>query len=193
MGRPKGSVNKPKDAATSDSRPATTKHNEAAARADLTEDQQRALLASAVLNYQVALKVKNDATADFIKICKRIKGDGVDLADVKTAIKLQTPEGEAALKAKMAAEARVARWYGSEIGTQFGLFEGDITSEDKSFEAGKRAGIAGEKATAPDGYDINEFMRGWQIGQVALMERDLKQKQQAVDEFDQVPETMSYN
>lgn len=165
----------------------TTKHNEAAARADLTEDQQRALLANAVRDYEAALHLKNDSAANLIKVCKRIKGDGVSLDDVKTAIKLQTPEGEAKLKAAMIAEARVARWYGSEIGKQFGLFEMDVTSEDKSFEAGKRAGLAGEKATAPGQYDVNEFLRGWQIGQQLLMEKNIKQKKEDGDEFDAAP------
>lgn len=193
MSRPVGSKNRPKDAPTSDSRPATTRHNEAAARADLTEDQQRANLALAVTAYQASLKNKNDYTAEHLKVCKRIKADGVSLDDVKTAVKLQTPEGEAALKARMEAEARVARWMGSAIGTQFGLFEEGLPSEDRAFEAGKRAGIAGEKSTVPEGYDLNEWLRGWQIGQAALLERHIKQKERDADEFDAVPESAAVN
>lgn len=192
MSRPTGSKNKPKEAPRSDGI-TTTKHNEAAERADLTEDQQRANLALAVTAYQASLKNKNDYVAEHLKVCKRIKGDGVDLADVKTAIALQTPEGEAKLKARMAAEARVARWYGSAIGTQFGLFEDDITSEDKAFQAGKRAGLAGEKSAAPDGFELNEFLRGWQIGQAALMGLHIKQKERDADEFDAVPESAAVN
>lgn len=184
---------RPKKTAPTSEKPVTTLHNEAAARADLTEDQQRANLALAVTAYQASLKNKNDYAAEHLKVCKRIKGDGVDIADVKTAIALQTPEGEASLKAKMAAEARVARWMGSAIGTQFGLFEEDITSEDKAFQAGKRAGLAGEKSTAPAGFDLNEWLRGWQIGQAALMGMHLKQKAADADEFDAVPESAAVN
>jgi len=188
MGRPKGSRNKSSKTVPSSEGPVTTKHNEAAAKADLTEDQQRALLATAARDYEAALHVKNDASAAFIKVCKRIKGDGVSIDDVKTALKLQTPEGEAALKAAIAAQIRVARWYNSPIGTQASLF-GEAAgnghdSENAAYKAGKQAGLDGAKAVVPTHFDANEWLRGWQEGQAALASRIKQQKQRDADEFD---------
>lgn len=165
----------------------TTKHNDAAASADLTEDEQRALLGQAVAKYQAALKGKNDYTAKFIEVCKKIKADGVDLADVKDAVKMQTPEGEMQLAAKIAATLRVARWYNSTaFGTQFGLFDanGQEHAPNASFEAGKRAGLEGMIAKAPSGFDINEWLRGHAEGQMALASGIKQQKRRDADEFD---------
>lgn len=143
-------------------RPATTEHNKAKTKVDITDDQAQALLLQSVPRYERALKAKNDATAEFIKECKRIKGDGVSIDDVKTAIKLKTPEGEAALKAKLEAEVRVARWMSASLGTQFNLFD---DGDSNSFQAGKEVGLAGEPAKVPTGRDPEEWMRGWHEGQ----------------------------
>ena len=187
MGRPRGSKNREKSVPKADGI-TTTKHNVAAAKADLTEDQQRALLEQSVVTYEAALKVKNDATAAFIKECKRIKGDGVSLDDVKTAIKLSTPEGEAKMKAALEAQLRVARWLNADIGTQFSLFRDDGSgAENASYKAGKTAGMAGKPSSAvPAHFDVNEWMRGYGDAQAALLANIKQQKQRDADEFDAI-------
>lgn len=138
MGRTPGSKNKPKDTPKEG-------HNVAG----LSDAQRQALhLGQHVPAYSKALEVKKKADADFKNVCKLIKSEGGSVKAVKLTLELRTPEGEAAFRARVAEETEVAIWNG--VGIQVDMFADQLQpSEDKAFEAGKRAGMSGESAKPP--------------------------------------------
>lgn len=139
MGRPKGNTNKPKDGEVPKSG-----HN-----SNLTDEQRQALhLNQHVPAYVKALEKKKTADAEFKNACKLIKAEGGSVKAVKLTIELRTPEGEAAFRARIAEETEVAAWNG--VGVQVDMFADQMQpSEDKAYDAGKRAGMAGETAKPP--------------------------------------------
>lgn len=164
-GRPKGSKNKPKVIETSPG----AGHN-----SGLTGDQLQALTLQHKAKYQKSLAAKKEADAAFRNICKQAKAElGEDaIDDIKLAIELDSEEGQARLKADMERRARVAAWFGLEIGTQGALFAPDRTPvEDKAFAEGKRAGMEGTLRSAPQHYaqDIAErWYQGYDAGQTII-------------------------
>lgn len=137
----------------------------------LTEDQQRALGFLHKGKYEKALADKKAAAAAFLNCTKIAKADGVSVDDIKLLIRLDTPEGEASLRAELNRQLEVARWAGSEIGTQFSLLDEPDRSplEDRAFEEGKRAGMKGESLNSPyEGAAGAAYAEGWHIGQEAL-------------------------
>jgi hypothetical protein len=160
MGRPKGSTNKPKDGAGEG-------HNVAG----LSDAQRQALhLSQHVPSYEKALAVKKKADADFKNTCKLIKAEGGSVKSVKLTLELRTPEGEAAFRVRMAQETEVAVWNG--VGIQVDMFADERQpAEDKAFEAGKRAGMAGETAKPPHDPSTKQHARwldGHAEGQAVL-------------------------
>jgi len=124
--------------------PAKAGHN-----SSLTDEQRQALhLNQHVPAYAKALEVKKKADADLKNVAKLIKAEGGSVSAVKLTLALRTPEGEAAFRAKLAEEHEVAIWNG--VGVQIDLFADERQpSEDKAYEAGKRAGMSGETAKPP--------------------------------------------
>lgn len=156
MGRPKGSTNKPKDGEVPKSG-----HN-----SNLTDEQRQALhLNQHVPAYVKALEKKKVADAEFKNACKIIKADGGSVDAVKLTIALRTPEGEQAFRARIAEEAQVAAWNG--VGIQVDMFADQMQpSEDKAYDAGKRAGMAGETAKPPHDPSTAQY-RKWMDGHAA--------------------------
>ena len=118
-----------------------------------------------------AEKASKKARLDFDKIIKADLGDK-GLADIKLLEQLETPEGEAELKAEMERQAKVARWAGLQIGTQGSLFEEDRRPiDDRAFEEGRRAGMDGkncEPPHAPGTSAHGKWVEGWHVGQSAI-------------------------
>jgi hypothetical protein len=172
LGRPRGSKNRPKtiDPAASrrksprTARVNTTEHKNSE---PLTDEQQHHLLDQSARVYARALELKKNADAKFKLACKTIKSDGVKLADVKTYLEAETEEGQAQIRARVEAAARIARWRNFPIGTQFTLFLEDQTPSH-SYTTGKEAGLAGLRAEAPSNANIEEWLEGWQAGQAIL-------------------------
>lgn len=140
---------------------------------DLTEDQKIALhLNNHVPAYERALAAKKEADATFKNVCKSIKADGGSIDEVKLTIKLKTPEGEAALKAAIESQLRVARWNGLSVGTQGDLFGPDRRPiEERAAEDGKRAGLAGQDCKPPSGLSTEAngaWVSAWHEGQAVL-------------------------
>lgn len=137
----------------------------------LTEDQHRALGFYHQGKYNELLTAKKLADANLKVGAKRALADGISVDDIKLLNRLDTPEGEASLRAELNRQLEVARWVGSEIGTQFSLLdEPDRTPlEDRAFAEGKRAGMKGESLNSPyEGAAGIAYSEGWHIGQEAL-------------------------
>lgn len=139
---------------------------------ELTAEHRRALGFHHKEHYAVALAAKKKAEADFKNICKRALADGISTDDIKLLIKLDSPEGEAELRAELNRQIEVARWAGSEVGTQFSfLDEPDRTPiEERAYEEGKVAGYKAAAAQPPyEGAAEQEWLRGYHDGQQTLM------------------------
>lgn len=138
----------------------------------LSDDETAVLFFQHKRAYSAALDEKKIAAADFLNICKLAKaelGEGV-VADIKTALELDSEEGEAKIRAAIEAQLRVASWMNVPLGSQSNLFaEPDRTpSVDRAYAAGKTAGLAGETLSNPHAHDLPQHARydeGWRDGQ----------------------------
>lgn len=169
MGRTPGSRNKKPTLATQNgeaTKPAPLGHNQ------LSDDETAKLFFQHKRAYSAALDTKKVAAAKFLETCKLAKaelGAGV-VADIKTALELESEEGEAKIKAAIEAQLRVARWMNVPIGAQAEMFgEPDRTpAVDRAWAEGKRDGLQGLTLKPP--YDpstpqYGRYQEGWHAGQ----------------------------
>jgi ribosome modulation factor len=140
----------------------------------ISDDQLYSLTEQHRQNYETILEAKNKANKALIDYGKIIKADlgAKGLQDIKDLISLDTPEGEAAMKAEMERKARVMRWMNIPIGTQGGLFaDADRTPlTERAFNEGKRQGLAGESCDNPHHHTTaahKSHNEGWAAGQEA--------------------------
>lgn len=135
-------------------------------RPELMHDELRALALQHKGHYERALTKKKTADADFKNACKTAKADGVTVAQIKTMIALDSPEGEARERAAIASTLQAAVWMGSPLGTQLALFdEPDRTpSVDRAFDEGKKDSMENKPAKpayAPDLPQYKSYMDGY--------------------------------
>ena len=141
---------------------------------ELTDEQRQALFFQHKKAYQAALAVKKEADAKFKNVCKLAKSElGKDaVADIKTAIDLESDEGDEKVQAEVDRLLRVARWMGASPGQQFNLFDtSGVPATERAFDEGKRVGMAGEPKNPPYDSSVPQYtswMEGWDIGQQAL-------------------------
>ncbi|MGY4614794.1 hypothetical protein ACVWZ4_000021 [Bradyrhizobium sp. USDA 4472] len=143
----------------------------------LTDDEKRALTFHHARAYEIAEalveKAKKDRAA-VVDLAKADLGRGAkaDIIDLLTA---NTP---AKMKAVVERVQRLARWAGLPIGSQPQLFE---PAADQ-FEAGKVAGMQGDKCEPPLSLAQDQFqlwISGWHDGQAILMRAFAKKRQPA--------------
>jgi hypothetical protein len=139
----------------------------------LTDDQRQVLFFQHKRALEAAVTAKDRAVSDLRNVKKAAKVDLGEHAveDLEIALKLDTPSGEAAMRAQIERQIRVARWMGADIGQQLDLLD---TLPARDWRAdGKRAGLAGENATPPDGISQGDgqlWLEGWHEGQAVLVE-----------------------
>jgi hypothetical protein len=136
----------------------------------MTDDQKAKLFFNHKRAYEAALAVKKKADADFKNACKLAKSEGTKIEDIRLAIELESDEGDTALKARLEAQLRIARWMGSPVGTQADMFGGvDRTpSVDMAYDDGKRDGLAGRDFSpkyAPGTAQYGRYREGHADGQ----------------------------
>lgn len=169
MGRPKGSTNKAKQ-------PNGEAPGEGHNSKPLTDAERQALHFRHVKEYERELAAKKKADADLKNTAKRIKAEGGSVAKVKGSIELQTPEGEAAFRARMADMAEVALWNG--VGIQVDMFADERQpAEDRAFEEGRRAGMKGEARKPPYDPSVPQYakwMDGYTDGNAVLASEGFK-------------------
>lgn len=120
---------------------------------DLSDDQRYSLAEQHRQKFENLLAAKKKADNDLKNFGKIIKADlGNDgLDQIKAIIEGKTPEGEAAIKARIQRDVQVLRWLGVPIGTQGDMFPKDDRTplKDRAFAEGKRQGLAGENNNNP--------------------------------------------
>lgn len=135
---------------------------------ELTEEQRQALFWHHRRLYINALARKKEADAAFKNTCKKAKAEQVDPAMIKFSIELEGGDPDAMAEEQRKRE-EVAAWMGLPFGGQADMFD-RRPAEEVAFEAGKRAGMSGESCEAPDGYQPEQWVKGWHAGQKALAE-----------------------
>lgn len=160
-------------------------HEERRRNSELTEDERRALLYEHKRDYATALEHKKAADAALKNVCKRARAElGKDaVADIKDLIALDSPEGEAALKAEIERKIRIAKWAGAPMGTQFS-FDADLTpAVERAYDLGKIAGLSGGVCKPPHDPSVPQYQQwfnGWQDGQ-AVLASGFKKKLEPID------------
>lgn len=150
----------------------------------LTEDQMRALFFQHKDNYEVALSDKKTADARLKNVCKTARAElgKTAVLDIKDAIALEEPEGEAAHRADIERKIRIAKWMNSPIGTQFTFAEDMTPSIDRAFDEGKRIGLAGAPCNPPHDPSVPQYarwMEGFHEGQAVLANGGFKKPAEA--------------
>lgn len=148
-GRPKGSRNK-----ASLEREASSGDNSA-----LTPQQQEERFHRHLDEYVEAdAKVKSAAGA-FRNLKGRIKDEGGDIEELKIACQLENEEGTIKQKATLAKIARVSRYMGVPLGTQFELF--GQPAPDAEYERG--FGIGKSEGLEASPRDTSRFATGTRV------------------------------
>ena len=132
--------------------------------ASLSDDQERALHYIHIGEYEDAQAAVKKAMAARKTVIGRIRAEGGNLDQIKTSIRLQTPEGEAEVADEVKHAIQAARWAGAELGLQLDLFDQDRADATRQYEQGKTAGLKGETPNTQD----QDWLTGWHAGQDAL-------------------------
>lgn len=161
-GRPKGSRNKS----------TLERQGNPGDNATLTPEQQEDRFDRHLEQYAEADAKAKSAAGAFRSLKARIKDEGGDIEELKIACMLETDEGAIQTKATLIKIARVSKYLGVPLGTQFDLFGAPAVSNGDEYERGyglgKRAGLAGENRdpkfpVGAKGYD--GYLAGYQDGQ----------------------------
>lgn len=118
------------------------------------DPDQRALFLKDKEDYAKAKDKLTKAQSAIRLIGKTIKADGFSLRQIKLAIQLETPEGEAEFRSLVANDLLAAQYAGAQIGSQLQLFLEDkdrTPSVDIAFDEGQRDAM--ENKIAKPGYD----------------------------------------
>lgn len=133
----------------------------------ISDDQLYSLTETHRQKYELVLDAKNKANKALIDYGRIIKADlgAKGLQDIKDLISLDTPEGEASMKAEVERRVRLLRWMQVPIGSMGDMFaETDRTPiKDRAFAEGKRQGLAGESINNPH-HHTTEAHRALQSG-----------------------------
>ncbi len=132
--------------------PKEPKEAKATAGSNSADPEQRALFLADKDRYAKALERQKKAQADVRAIAKTIKADGFSLAQIKLAIQLETPEGEADFRSLIANQLLAAQYAGAAIGSQLQLFLEDqdrTPAIDRAYAEGQAASMQGLTANPP--------------------------------------------
>lgn len=131
--------------------PKTPKAAKSAAGSNTLDPEKRALFLVNKEAYAKATEKQKKAVAAVRNIAKTIKADGFTLRQIKLAIQLDTPEGEAEFKSLIANDLLAAQYQGAAIGSQLSLFiEPDRTpAVDIAFDQGVKDALENKPARPP--------------------------------------------
>lgn len=130
------------------------------------DPDKRALFLKDKSDYAAAMTKLGKAQATVRALGKVIRGDGFTMRQIKLAIQLDTPEGEADFKALIANDLLAAQYAGATIGSQLSLFlEPDRTpAVDMAFDEGQKDSMEGKSAKpgyAPSTPQYARYMEGF--------------------------------
>jgi hypothetical protein len=113
------------------------------------DPEKRALFLANKEAYAKATEKQKKAVAAVRNIAKTIKADGFSLRQIKLAIQLESPQGEAEFRALVANDLLAAQYAGAQIGSQLQLFLEDkdrTPAVDQAFDEGVRDALSNKPA-----------------------------------------------
>ena len=110
---------------------------------------------------------------------KVIKADGFTMRQIKLAMELRTPEGEATFKNLVANDLMAAQYIGADIGEQLSLFidEPRVPIEDRAAKEGRADALAGKSAKPsydPSTAAYRAYMEAWHEAQKEMTLKGIK-------------------
>lgn len=143
------------------------------------DPEQQALFLTHKSAYQRVLEKFKKAQADVRNVGKTIKADGFTLRQVKLAVDLDEPEGEAVLKMAIANDLLVARWMNCDVGQQMDMFmePSRVPAADRAYSEGQKCSMENRAAVPP--YDPStqqhaRFMAGFHDHQASIIQKGIK-------------------
>jgi hypothetical protein len=137
------------------------------------DPDKRALFLRDKSDYAKAMEKLGKAQSAVRLLGKTIKSDGFTLRQIKLAIQLDSPEGEAEFKSLIANDLLAAQYAGAPIGSQLQLFlEPDRTpATDTAYSEGQKASMENRAADPlydPSTEQHRSFMAGFHDHQAKL-------------------------
>jgi hypothetical protein len=137
-----------------------------AAGSNAMDPDKRALFLKDKTDYAAAMTKLDKAQATVRALGKVIKGDGFTMRQIKLAIQLETPEGEAEFRSLIANDLIAAQYAGASVGSQLQLFlEPDRTpAVDMAYDEGMRDSMEAKAAKpgyAPSTPQYARYMEGY--------------------------------
>lgn len=126
---------------------------EAGSKSNSVDPEKRALFLSDKEAFHKASEKLKKAQSAVRTLGKTIKADGFSLRQVKLAIQLETPEGEADFKASVANDLLAAQYVGASIGSQLSMFMEPDRTPAVDIAADEGAKDAMEHKAAKPKYD----------------------------------------
>jgi hypothetical protein len=122
-----------------------------AAGSNSVDPDKRALFLSDKEAFAKASERLKKAQSAVRTLGKTIKADGFSMRQVKLAIQLETPEGEADFKSSVANDLLAAQYVGASIGSQLAMFmEPDRTpAVERAYEEGQKASMTNGQPKPP--------------------------------------------
>ena len=145
---------------------AKPKADKSAKATNLIDPKLRAVFLSNKENYAKLMKRMGAVQKDLRQFGKTVKQDGFTMRQIKLAVQLETPEGEAVFKAAVAGDLLAAAYTGADIGEQLPLFLDEVRKPavDRAFEEGQKAAME-DKPARPDYHPSTpqhaSYMRGF--------------------------------
>ena len=141
---------------------------------ELTDDEVRALFLRDKDAFKVAQGKLDAATAEVRNVRKRIKADGFTVVQIKAAIAMETPEGEALIRDEIHERLQAAMWVGVPWGAQLDLFDQPDRTPlvDRAYDEGKQASMENRPAKPryePDTEAYRSYMAGYHEHQRELV------------------------
>lgn len=191
-GRPAGSPNKKKGAATSDGEPRPNGDKPA----ELDDDQKQALFFQHLKKVRGLREKIASLSGELRAAYKLAKSDlGADArASIADALLLETDEGQAKMEAAIARQARIARWMAVPLGAQPDFFNTDLApATDRAFAAGKAARLQGQPLKPPHDPSVPQYdswITGWHEGERVLIDAQKRDDEIVFDEGSETAETV---
>lgn len=107
----------------------------------LSDEQRMSLLFNHLGKIKPLIEAKKEAESDLKAAYDLAKAEGVTKKEIELAIKFESEEGAQSIESDLERIARIARWSGAKLGTQFNLFDAKGEKIDPIFEEGKRAAL----------------------------------------------------
>lgn len=131
-------------------KPKTAKAAKAVKATNLVDPKIRAVFLANKETYARIMKRMGQVQKDLRQFGKVVKQDGFTMRQIKLAVQLETPEGEAVFKAAVAGDLLAAAYTGADIGDQLPLFLDEVRKPavDHAYSEGEKDAMT-DKAARP--------------------------------------------